>query len=67
VKLQIATASISQPNGALPGTPRRVREITTAQIDKPVEMNSVAAWSVVGQDTDGIIIDHAIRPSPTVR
>jgi len=44
-----------------------VREITTAQIDKPVEMNSVAAWSVVGHDTAGIIIDHAIRPSPTVR
>ena len=43
VRLQIATAVIIQPNGAPPGTPRRVREITTAQIDRAVDANSDTA------------------------
>jgi len=58
---------MSQANGAPPGTPWRVREVTTAQIDNPVEAKSVAAWSVVGQNIEGIIINDAIHPSPTVR
>ena len=51
VKLHHATASIIQPKALPPGTPRRVRAITAAQIDSPVDANSAAACTVVGQST----------------
>ena len=54
VKLHSATASIIQPNAALPGTPRRVRAMTAAQIDRPAEANSAAACTVVGQNTSKV-------------
>jgi len=51
VKLHHATASIIQPNAVPPGTPRRVRAITAAQIDNPVDANSAAACTVLGVNT----------------
>ncbi len=51
VKLHSATASIIQPNAAPPGTPRRVRAMTAAQIESAVDANSAAACTVVGQNT----------------
>ena len=70
VKLHQATASIIQPNAMPPGTPRRVRAITAAQIDKPVDANSAAACTVVGQNTEAslstevtvrAVDDHEVR------
>jgi hypothetical protein len=52
VMLHSATAIIIQLNAAPPGTPRRVRAMTAAQIDKPVEAMSAAACMVVGHNTE---------------
>jgi hypothetical protein len=51
VKLHHAMTSIIHPNAVPPGTPRRVRAIIAAQIDRPLDANSTAACTVVVQDT----------------
>src|SRR5436190_21327001 len=63
VKLHQAIATIIQPNAEPPGTPRRVRAMTAAQIDNPVDANSAAACTVVGQNTDSSIINRRDRKS----
>jgi len=58
VKLHQAIASIIQPKALPPGTPRRVRAMDAAQIDNPVDANSTATCTVVGQDTGRFIINR---------
>jgi hypothetical protein len=57
-KLHSAIAIIIQPNAMPPGTPRRVRAMTAAQIDRPVEANNAAACTMVGKYTEIFIINR---------